>query len=139
MYSLNEKLLAEIQKKLRRQRTLSTKSLDELRGKFGEKLDRALHALEDGHIKKYTFKPSYRQVWIVVGRTRDYQVIPRLFCMCDDFYLNVVIRRSDPLCYHLLAQMMAEVTRRFDKIEEDDEKYELFMREWSSQTEENAS
>ncbi len=139
MYSLNEKLLAEMQRRLRRGKTLNAKSLNELRSKFGEKLDRALHALEDVHVKQYTFKPSQREVWIVVGRTRDYQVIPRLFCMCDDFYLNVVIRRSDPLCYHLLAQMMAEVTRRFDKIEEGDEKYELFMREWSSQTEENAS
>ena len=136
MYSLNEKLLAETQKKLKRGKTLDPKSLAELRGKFGEKLDRALKAFEDGHVKKYTFKPSKRQVWIVVGRTRDYQVIPRLFCMCDDFYLNVVVRGSDPLCYHILAQMIAEVTQKFDKIEERDQKYELFMREWSSPTEE---
>ncbi len=136
MYSPNEKLLAETQKRLRGGRTLDAKSLDELRTKFGDKVERALKVLEDRHVKKYTFKPSKREVWIVVGRTRDYQVIPRLYCMCDDFYLNVVIRRSDPLCYHMLAQMLAEATHKFDEIEESDAKYELFMHEWASPTEE---
>ncbi len=136
MYSPNEKLLAETQKGLRRGRNLDAKSLDELRTKFGDKVERALKVLEDGHVKKYTFKPSKREVWIVVGRTRDYQVIPRLYCMCDDFYLNVVIRRSDPLCYHMLAQILAETTHKFDEISESDEKYALFMHEWASPTEE---
>ncbi len=136
MYSLNEKLLAETQRKVERGRTLDAKSLGDLRTKFGEKLDRAIKLLEDGHVKKYTFRPSKREVWIVVGRTRDYQVVPRLYCMCDDFYLNVVIRRSDPLCYHMLAQMLAEATHKFDEIRERDEKHDLFMHEWASPTEE---
>ncbi len=136
MYSLNEKLLAEAQKKLVRTKTLDSKSLAEFRERFGEKSDRALKAVEEGHVKKYIFKPSQHDVWIVVGRIRDYQVIPRLFCMCDDFYLNVVTRRTDLLCYHMLAQMMAEARKKFDLIEEADEKYELFMREWSSPSEE---
>jgi predicted nucleic acid-binding Zn finger protein len=135
MYSLNEKLLAEIQKKLQGGEALDPKSLAELRSKFGEKLDRALKLLEDGHVKKYTFKPSKREVWIVVGRTRDYQVLPHLYCMCDDFYLNVVIRRSDSACYHIIAQMLAEATSKFDKIAEHDEKYDLFMHEWANPTE----
>ncbi len=139
MYSLNEKLLAETQKKLQGGETLDSKSLAELRSKFGEKLDRAIKLLEDSHVKKYTFKPSKREVWIVVGRTRDYQVLPRLYCMCDDFYLNVVIRRSDPSCYHILAQMLAEATIKFDEIGERDEKYDLFMQEWANPTEEQPS
>ena len=137
MYSPNEKLLAETQKKLQSGGTTDTKSIDELRTKFGDKVERALKVLEDSHVKQYIFKPSNREVWIVVGRTRDYQVIPRLYCMCDDFYLNVVIRRSDPLCYHLLAQMLSEATNKFDAIEEGDEKYELLMGEWASPTEES--
>lgn len=139
MYSLNEKLLAETQEKLQGGETLDSKSIAELRSKFGEKLDRALKLLADGHVKKYTFKPSKREVWIVVGRTRDYQVFPCLYCMCDDFYLNAVIRRSDPACYHILAQMLAEATRKFDKIEEPDGKYNLFMQEWAKPTEEQSS
>lgn len=137
MYSPNEKLLAETQKGVRGGRTLDAKSIDELRTKFGDKVERALKLLDNRHVKKYTFKPSNREVWIVVGRIRDYQVIPLLYCMCDDFYLNVVIRRSDPLCYHLLAQMLAETTHKFDEIDESDEKYELFMHEWASPTEES--
>ena len=132
MYSLNEKLLAETQKKLQVRVTPDSKSLAELRSEFGEKLDRALKLLDDGHVKKYTFNPSKREVWIVVGRTRDYLVIPRLYCMCDDFYLNVVIRRTDPACYHIIAQMLAEAISKFDKIQEHDEKYDLFMQEWAN-------
>ncbi len=139
MYSLNEKLLAETQKKLQGGERLDSKSLAELRAKFGEKFDRALKLVEDGHIKRYAFEPSKREVWIVVGRTRDYQVLPRLYCMCDDFYLNVVIRRSDPACYHILAQMLGEATHKFDKIEEPDEKYDVFMNEWANPTEEQSS
>jgi predicted nucleic acid-binding Zn finger protein len=139
MYSLNEKLLAETQKKLREGETFDSKSLAELRSKFGEKLDRAFKLVEDGHVKKYTFQPSKRGVWIVVGRTRDYQVLPRLYCMCDDFYLNVIIRRSDPACYHILAQMLAEASHKFDKIEERDGKYDLFMQEWANPTEEQSA
>ncbi len=138
MYSLNEKLLAETQKHMEGGKTLDNKSLADLRTQFGEKLDRAIQLLKDNHVKKYTFKPSKREVWIVVGRTRDYQVVPRLYCMCDDFYLNVVIRRSDPLCYHMLAQMLAEVTHKFDEIQEGDDKYDLFMREWASPTEDQS-
>ncbi len=138
MYSPNEKLLAETQRGLREGKTLDAESLDELRTKFGDKVERALKVIEDGHVKRYIFKPSKREVWIVIGRTRDYQVFPRLYCMCDDFYLNVVVRRSDPLCYHLLAQMLAESTHKFDSIEEGDKKYELFMHEWASATEESS-
>lgn len=139
MYSLNEKLLAETQKKLQEKATLDSKSVAELRSKFGEKLDRALKLLEDGHVKKYTFTPSKREVWIIVGRTRDYQVLPHLYCMCDDFYLNVIVRKSESACYHIIAQMLAEVTNKFDKIEEQDEKYDLFMQEWANPTEEQSS
>ena len=139
MYSLNEKLLAETQKKLQGEEALDPKSLAELRSNFGEKLDRALKLLEDGHVKKYTFKPSKRELWIVVGRTRDYLVLPHLYCMCDNFYLNVVIRRSDSACYHIIAQMLAEATSKFDKIEEHDQKYDLFMHEWANPTEDYSS
>jgi predicted nucleic acid-binding Zn finger protein len=132
MYSLNEKLLAETQMKLRGGKTLDANSLNELRNKFGDKVERDLKVLEARHVKKYLLQPSKREVWIVVGKTREYQVFPRLFCMCDDFYLNVVIRRTDPLCYHILAQMMAEATGRIDEIREEDGKFELLMHEWSS-------
>lgn len=134
MYNLNEKLLAETQKEIGEGSNLDPKSQEKLRAKFGDKFERAIKVLEDNHVKKYIFKPSKREIWIVVGRIRDYQVIPRLYCMCDDFYLNVVIRRTDPLCYHILAQMLADATRKFDEVEEHDEKYELLMREWASQT-----
>lgn len=136
MYGLNEKLLADLQGEIRRHKKLTPKLQEDLHSRFGEKFDRAFALLQDRRIKKYTFMPSRREVWIVVGRARDYQILPRLFCMCDDFYLNVIIRRTVPACYHLLAQLLAETTNQYDDIKEDDAKYDLFMQEWSNPSEE---
>lgn len=103
----------------------------ELREVFGEKAERAIETAQTHRVKKYTFSPSQRVVWVVVGKNRDYQVLPQLFCMCDDFYLSVVIRRTDKACYHLIAQMLAEATGCFDNVESEDEKFQRYMEEWS--------
>jgi predicted nucleic acid-binding Zn finger protein len=67
---------------------------------------------------------------IVVGRKRDYWVIPRLYCSCDDFYINVISRKSTPLCYHLLAQAIAERTGKYDVFNVSDEEGERLEEEW---------
>jgi len=45
--------------------------------------------------------------YIAMGVTGDYFLIPRTFCSCKDFELNVVIRRSKGTCYHLIALELA--------------------------------
>ncbi len=97
---------------------------------FGKRFENALQALKKWRVKRYMFKPSQRVVWIVVGRERDYQIIPGAdFCTCDDFYFRVVDREVH-LCYHLIAQKLAEALGEYDTIEEYDDLYETLMREW---------
>jgi len=95
-----------------------------------KRLKKAIEVVNRGRVKKYVFVPSGRVTWIVVGRRKDYWVIPRLYCSCDDFYINVISRGSAPLCYHLLAQAIAERTGRYDVFSVSDEEGEKLEEEW---------
>jgi len=113
---------------------LSGKSLTELYDLFGQRFTKALDALKENRIKKYTFKPSSRTVWIVIGRERDYLIMPEAeFCTCDDFYFRVLDKKVH-LCYHLIAQKIACNLGWYETIEENDELYETLMSEWKKPT-----
>jgi predicted nucleic acid-binding Zn finger protein len=113
---------------------LSGKNLTKLYEIFGQRFIKAFETLKENRVKKYTFKPSGRIVWIVVGRERDYLIMPEAeFCMCDDFYFRVLDREVH-LCYHLIAQKIARNIGWYEKIEESDELYDTLMNEWKKAT-----
>ena len=113
---------------------LSGKSLTELYELFGQRFTNALGALKENRVKKYVFKPSGRNVWIVIGRERDYLIMPEAeFCMCDDFYFRVLDRKIH-LCYHLIAQKIARNLGWYETLEENDKLYETLMNEWKKAT-----
>lgn len=97
---------------------------------FGRRFAKALEALKNKQVKKYIFKPSSRIVWIVVGKGQDYLTIPGAdFCTCADFYFRVMEKKIH-LCYHLIAQKLAEALKVYDLHKEDDKLYNTLMREW---------
>ena len=113
---------------------LSGKNLNDLYELFGQRFTKALEALEENRVKKYVFKPSSRTVWIVVGRERDYLLMPEAeFCTCDDFYFRVLDRKVH-LCYHLIAQKIARNLDWYDTVEANDELYDTLMSEWKKAT-----
>jgi predicted nucleic acid-binding Zn finger protein len=113
---------------------LSGKNLTGLYDLFGQRFTKALEALKENRVKKYTFRPSNRVVWIVVGRERDYLIMVEAdFCTCDDFYFRVLDKKIH-LCYHLLAQKIARNLGWFAPIDENDELYESLMDEWKKAT-----
>ncbi len=113
---------------------LSGKSLTDLYDLFGPRFTKALEALKECRVKKYSFRPSKRVVWIVVGRERDYLIMAEAdFCTCDDFYFRVLDKKIH-LCYHLIAQKIARNLGWFDAIEETDELYSSLMTEWKKAT-----
>jgi len=123
-------LLEEILFKIREIRYLPDKHCTMLAEVYGERFNKALRAIKENRVKKYVFKPSGRVVWIVVGIERDYQVLPSVdFCMCNDHYFHVISNEVS-LCYHLLAQRLAEALGRFELLEAPDQMYELLMGEW---------
>lgn len=113
---------------------LTKRHMDSLTKTFGSRFLNAWRAVNEGRVKKYIFKPSGRTVWIVVGRRRDYLVMPAaFFCSCNDFYYNVMDKKAY-FCYHLIAQRLAESLGLFDTIEEEDSFYDILMKEWKKVT-----
>jgi predicted nucleic acid-binding Zn finger protein len=109
---------------------LSGKNLTALYELFGQRFTKALNALKEKRVKKYVFKPSGRKVWIVIGRERDYLIMPEAeFCMCDDFYFRVLDKKIH-LCYHLIAQKIARNLGWYETLEESDKLFESLMDEW---------
>jgi predicted nucleic acid-binding Zn finger protein len=96
--------------------------------KYGERFWKGIRAAAEGCVKKHVFSPSGREVWTVKGKAIDYLVIEDFYCSCDDFYLNVVIRRRLPCCYHLLAKVMADALELYESVSTNDGKYLTLMR-----------
>jgi predicted nucleic acid-binding Zn finger protein len=126
--------LNAICREAKKEGTLSGKNLTALYELFGQRFTKALNALKENRVKKYVFKPSGRNVWIVIGRERDYLIMPEAeFCMCDDFYFRVLDKKIH-LCYHLIAQKIARNLGWYETIEENDNLYESLMNEWKKAT-----
>jgi len=127
-------LLNIICKEAKAEGRLTGKNLTKLYEIFGQRFTKAFEALKEKRVKKYVFKPSRRTVWIVVGKERDYLIMPKAeFCSCDDFYFRVLDRKVH-LCYHLIAQKIANTFEWFETIEERDELYDSLMDEWKRAT-----
>jgi predicted nucleic acid-binding Zn finger protein len=127
-------VLNAICKKAKVDGKLTGKGLTELYEIFGQRFTRAFEALKENRVKKYTFKPSGRTVWIVVGRERDYLIMPEAeFCACDDFYFRVLDRKVH-LCYHLIAQKLAKNLDWYGSVEEHDDLFDSLMNEWRKAT-----
>ena len=128
------KILGKILENVKQNGKLTGEDIGKLYSLFGKRFLKAWKAVREGQVKKYVFNPSKRVVWIVVGKNKDYLIFPAAeFCTCDDFYFRVMDREAH-LCYHLIAQKLAEALSWFDQIDESDELYETLMNEWKNVT-----
>jgi len=101
---------------------------------FGSKFEKAEELVASSAVKKYVFEPSGRVMWIVVGREQDYMVLPGLYCQCDDFYINVVVKRKASACYHLIAQLIADKKGMFENFRVPDSDFIRLNSEWKKQS-----
>ena len=99
---------------------LTQSDVEYFRSKYGKRFVRALRAVEEGRVSEYLFSPSETTKWIVQGKRREYLVIPGVFCTCRSFYHSVVIEREVQMCYHLLAQAIAETRNQQKRVESTD-------------------
>ena len=128
------KILENVCEEAKTKGEITEKQRTQLSETLGSRFTKAWETLEEERVKKYVFSPSGRIVWIVVGREREYQIMPAAgFCSCDDFYFRVMDREVH-ICYHLIAQKLADALGWFDKIEENDEAYDFLMKEWNKVT-----
>jgi len=128
--TLEADTLEDICKTIKLEGQVSETHVARLSEAFGQRVDKALEALNEGRVKKYVFQPSGRTVWIVVGKGRDYLVMPAIdYCSCYDFYFQF---DRGHVCYHIIAQKLAEAVGRFDAFEDDDQFYEVLIKEWKA-------
>jgi len=132
--SSEDDLLDAVCKEAKAEGKLTGENLTKLYEAFGQRFTKAFEAIKENRVKKYIFKPSGKVVWIVVGKERDYLIMPNAeFCTCDDFYFRVLDREVH-LCYHLIAQKIAKILGWYETIESHDELYESLMNEWRKPT-----
>ncbi len=121
-------VLKDICETVRTEGKVSEALVSRLSEVFEQRSNKALEALNEGRVKKYIFQPSGRIVWIVVGKNRDYLVMPESdYCSCYDFYFKF---EQGHLCYHIIAQKLAEATGKFDRFEDDDQLFNVLIEEW---------
>ncbi|MHA1138325.1 MAG: hypothetical protein ACTSSE_17735 [Candidatus Thorarchaeota archaeon] len=122
--------LSPIEERKLAQENLTQSDIDYFRDKYGKKFVRALRVVEEKKVEKYHFKPSDSITWIVKGRARQYLVIPKTYCTCRSFYQEVVISRESDMCYHLLAQQIAEIRNQHEPIDSTDTARRKLYVEW---------
>ena len=124
------RMLKQVCEEAATEKRIRDSDLNTLSAAFGQRFEKALEAVKGKRVKKYAFRPSNRVVWIVVGKERDYLIMPAAdFCTCDDFYFRVMDRQIH-LCYHLIAQKIADATGSYASYEEEDELFDVLMEEW---------
>jgi predicted nucleic acid-binding Zn finger protein len=123
MSKIEEQVLGECLQEVRTRRELTPSVRKKLSDAFGARFQNALAAIEEGKVKRLTFYPSRRTVFLVSGKKRDYLILPRSsFCSCEDFFFRVISREAS-MCYHLLAQKLAEAQGHCTALEEEDYRY----------------
>ena len=116
--------------KIKREGYISQSNLQALRALYGTRFINAFNAVKENAVKKYTFLPSGIEVWIVVGKKKDYLILGDYYCSCVDFLMNVVLKKKKSMCYHLLAKLLAENLNRYEEFKLPDTYYKKFISEW---------
>ena len=111
-------------------KVLTQEDIQHFTGKYGKRFVRALRSVEENRVRCYHFLPSDTKTWVVKGRGREYLVIPDIYCTCRSFYQDVVIARDSTMCYHLLAQRIAESRGQYKAVESTDADRRKFYVEW---------
>ncbi|MGY5871710.1 MAG: hypothetical protein RTV72_05670 [Candidatus Thorarchaeota archaeon] len=122
--------ISPIEEKKLSQENLTQSDIDYFRDKYGKKFVRALRVVEEKKVNKYQFRPSESITWVVKGRARQYMVIPKIYCTCRSFYQEVVISRESNMCYHLLAQQIAEIRNQYESVDSTDTERRKLYVEW---------
>jgi predicted nucleic acid-binding Zn finger protein len=113
---------------IKQRKSIFGRDLREMDSKYGERFWKGIKAAAEGCVTKHIFRPSCRVLWTVKGKKMDYLILDDFYCSCDDFYLNVIIRRKSASCYHLLAKVLADALEIHESVELNDEAYLPLMR-----------
>jgi predicted nucleic acid-binding Zn finger protein len=129
-YETENRLMDEAVAELKARKGLSVQMKDSLTKLFGERFLNGWELASSRKVRRYEFRPSGRIVWAVQGRKGEYQVMPDIpFCYCDDYYFRVMDRKRG-LCYHIIAQRVAEALDQCVTISKRDSQYSGITSRW---------
>ncbi|MHA1369595.1 MAG: hypothetical protein ACTSRA_07795 [Promethearchaeota archaeon] len=106
---------------------LSSSQLESIFRVLESRAEKIQVILDEGCVFKYTFIPSGIALWIVLGKDDEYLIHPLAFCSCHDFYINVVLRRKEMFCYHLVSQFICHELNRYREFFRNDSYYTHYM------------
>ena len=94
---------------------------------FEQKWDKILECLQGENAYRYVFLPSGLPLWLILGRTDEYLLLPPFYCSCHDFYFNAVSKKKEICCYHIITQIICQRSDRFTTIYKDDSLYREYL------------
>lgn len=122
-----KRVFEDVYETIKKKKRMTEEECKKLFCVFNDRFDNALKTMKEERVRKYVFHPSKRVVWSVIGKEQEYQILPLAnFCMCNDFYFRVVDQQTF-LCYHLIAQKLAETLNKYVRIDKGDQEYEALM------------
>ncbi len=130
-----ESVLTQACQQIRRTRAIPDELKALMAKTFDKKFHEAMKLVDQRRVRQVSFVPSGRIIWIVRGRKKEYQVVPQsMFCTCDDYYFRVMGHKKQ-LCYHLIAQHLAEALGMQDRSDSVDSEYAGFTAKWKPNVE----
>lgn len=122
-----KKVFQEIYIDIKKTKKITEKQKKKMVKTFGTRFENAYNTILNRKVKKFVFIPKEKKVWVVIGKGSVYQILPSVnFCSCNDFYFRV-IGQEIFLCYHLIAQKLAEALDRYVVIEKNEKEFESLM------------
>ena len=100
-------LLFQLESIVKDEKKINFEVIDYLNHIFFGKSERVLEVIKRGIMKK-VIKSTGRNLWIAKGEESNHLIYPKLYCSCQDFYKNVVIKQKKFFCKHILAQIISE-------------------------------
>jgi len=125
---MSKDLLLNVYKRVKESGIINEDLIKYLETIFPNKSQDALEVIKRG-IKRNIYKPSNRTVWTAMGENDEYLIYPKLYCSCQDFYKNVVVKKKRIFCKHLLAQTICEALNNYYENEIKDIEFKKFIQE----------
>ena len=119
---MSKDLLFQLFREAKDKQIIDEKFITYLDKIYPNKSTSVIEVLKRGIIK-YTYTPSNRIVWTAQGENQEHLIYPKLFCSCQDFYKNVVIKKKRIFCKHILAQIISEALNQFKSVTSNDNKF----------------
>jgi predicted nucleic acid-binding Zn finger protein len=125
---MSKDLLMKIFEKAKQKQVIDEEFINFLELIFPDKSSDVVETLRKG-ITKYTYHPSNREAWTAMGSNQEHLIYPKLFCSCQDYYKNVVVKRKREFCKHIIAQVIGEALHNFKEVSLDDKQFKELVRE----------